>query len=383
VYTVSDLSKTEKRSIAEALVRKSMSIGRKPNGDFDSVSITFNSTDPSCEEFAYMVEEECWKVGAYTIARQYASGRNKVKYQLTPGESLKRMDPLAKSLAETMDVRMFIGEDDDPAWSETVSDKVKLTAPFRQKLFEIMDGRGVKWVYFGWPVAGAAKAYGLTVERFRKIFFNSIRMSFSKELLDLCRFYSSALGKADRIHITSDDTDLKFSLKGRPVIVDDAIISKEDVAVGDVGLNIPSGEVFVAPLETTAEGHIAFPIVVIPGFGRVDNLSLTFKGGKVVAYEADSGKEKFKKFLDANTGEKDRIAELGIGCNPGAEFTNGSIIIDEKIYKTLHIAIGNNTGSYHGTNKASSHLDMIKDMSKGKLIVDGEVVMERGIPVRG
>jgi aminopeptidase len=379
---MSDLSKTEKRSIAEALVRKSMSIGRKPNGDYDSVSITFNGTDPSCEEFANMVEEECWKVGAYTIARQYASLRSKVRYQLTPEESLKRMDPLAKALAETMDVRMFIGEDEDPTWSETVSDKLKLTAPFRQKLFEIMDGRGVRWVYFGWPVAGAAKAYGLTVERFRKIFFNSIRMSFSKELLDLCKFYSSALSKADRVHVESEDTDLRFRVKGRPVIVDDAIISKEDLATGDVGLNIPSGEAFVAPLETTAEGHITFPIVVIPGFGRIDGLSLTFKGGKVVAYEADSGKEKFKKFLDANTGEKDRIAELGIGCNPGAEFTNGSIIIDEKIYKTLHIAIGNNTGSYHGTNKASSHLDMIKDMSKGRLYVNGKAVMEGGHPVR-
>lgn len=138
----------------------------------------------------------------------------------------------------------------------------------------------------------------------------------------------------------------------------------------------------MAPLETTAEGHIKFPIVVIPGFGRIDGLSLTFKGGKVVAYEAEKGAEKFKKFLNANTGEKDRIAELGIGCNPGAEFTNGSIIIDEKIYKTLHIAIGNNTGSYHGTNKASSHLDMIKEMSKGKLYADGKVVMDGGLPAR-
>lgn len=379
---MSDLSKEEKRKVAKALVRKSMSIGRKPNGDYDSVSIMYNSTDPSCAEFANMVEEECWKVGAYTIVRQYASGRNKLKYQLTPEESLKKMDPLGKVLAETMDVRMFIGEEDDPTWSETVSDKLKLTAPFRQKLFEIMDGRGVRWVYFGWPVAGAAKAYGLTVDRFRKIFFNSIRMSFSKELLDLCKFYSTALGKADKIQIKSDDTDLRFSIKGRPAIVDDAIISKQDVATGDVGLNIPSGEVFVAPLETTAEGHIKFPIVVIPGFGRIDGLSLTFKGGKVVAYEAEKGAEKFKKFLNANTGEKDRIAELGIGCNPGAEFTNGSIIIDEKIYKTLHIAIGNNTGSYHGTNKASSHLDMIKEMSKGKLYADGKVVMDGGLPAR-
>jgi aminopeptidase len=380
---MADMAKVEKRRVAKSLVEDSMSIGQKNNGRFESVSIVYNGTDPTCEEFALMVEEECWRRGAYTIARKYSSSRSKLRYQLTPEKSLEEMDPLGEVLAETMDVRMFIGEDEDPSWSEGVAEKVKLTAPTRQKLYEIMDGRGVRWVYFGWPVAGAAKAYGLTVARFRKIFFNSIKMSFSKELKDLCSYYRSVLSGKDNVWIKSDDTDLRFSIKGRPVIVDDGVISKEDLEVGDTGLNIPAGEVFIAPLETTAEGYIRFPVVVIPGFGRVEGLKLTFLKGKVVDYEAGKGKEKFAKFLDANTGEKDRIAELGIGTNPGAEFTNGSIIVDEKIYRTLHIAIGNNTGSYHGTNKASSHLDMIKDMRKGTLTVDGKVVMERGVPIKG
>lgn len=380
---MADMTKEEKRRVAKSLVDDSMSIGRRPDGRFESVSILYNGTDPTCEEFALMVEEECWRRGAYTIARRYSSSRSRLRYELTPKESLEEMDPLGKALAETMDARMFIGEDEDPSWSEGVAEKVKLTAPTRQKLYEIMDGRGVRWVYFGWPVAGAAKAYGLTVARFREIFFNSIKMSFSKELKDLCKYYKAALSGKEKVWIKSDDTDLKLSIKGRPVIVDDGVISKEDVEVGDTGLNIPAGEVFIAPLETSAEGYITFPVVVVPGFGRIEALRLTFSKGKVVGFEAADGKERFRKFLEANTGEKDRIAELGIGTNPGAEFTNGSIIVDEKIYKTLHIAIGNNTGSYHGTNKASSHLDMIKDMAKGTLTVDGKVVMKNGMPVRG
>lgn len=379
---MTDMPKGEKRRIAQALVADSMSIGKRQDGKFESVSIVYNGTDPTCEELAMMVEEECWRRGAYTICRRYSSSRSRLRYELTPEESLREMDPLGKALAETMDVRIFIGEDEDPSWSEGIEEKVKLTAPTRQRLLEIMDGRGVRWVYFGWPVAGAAKAYGLPVSTFRRIFFNSIKMSFSKELMDLCNYYKSALLGKDRVRITSDDTDLTFSIKGRPVIVDDGIISKEDMDAGDTGLNIPAGEVFVAPLENSAEGQIRFPVVVIPGFGRVEGLNLTFSKGKVVDYAAEKGKEKFRRFLDANTGEKDRIAELGIGTNPGAEFTNGSIIVDEKIYRTIHIAIGNNTGSYHGTNKASSHLDMIKDMSKGSLIIDGKKVMENGEPVR-
>lgn len=377
-----ELTLSEMREIAEYLVRKSMRIGRKSSGEFDSVSILYNGTDPSCREFALMVEEECWKVGAYTLTREYSSVRNRLKHQLMPEESLKRMDPISKAIAETVDVRMFIGEEDDPAWSDGLQDKIKLTGENRQKLYEIMDKRGMRWVYFGWPIPGAARAYGISPERFREIFINSIRMSFKSEMLDLCNFYSKALRGADMVRIISDDTDLSFSIKGRPVIVDDAIISEEDIANGDVGLNIPSGEVFVAPIETSAEGYVRFPVVVIPGFGKVVNLKIEFKGGKVASFEAEEGGERLRAFFDSNTGDIDRIAELGIGCNPGAEFTNGCIIVDEKIYRTIHIAVGNNTGSYHGTNKASAHLDMIKPMDKGALYVDGRVVMENGVPVK-
>ena len=42
-----------------------------------------------------------------------------------------------------------------------------------------------------------------------------------------------------------------------------------------------------------------------------------------------------------------------------------------------------NTGAYHGKNKASSHLDMIKQMKGrlGNMVVDGRLVMKDGEPV--
>lgn len=198
----------------------------------------------------------------------------------------------------------------------------------------------------------------------------------------LCEYYRRALEGVDQIAIRAEDgTNLTFSIKGRPILVDDAYISEEDVKRGDVGLNIPSGEVFVAPLEDSANGTIRFERVAIPGFGKIRGLKLSFRDGRVVDYEALEGREVFTHFLEANTGDKDRIAELGIGCNPGAEYTGGSIIVDEKIYGTLHIAIGSNTGAYHGRNKASSHLDMIKDMAGGVLLADGKPIMRNGKPV--
>jgi len=375
-----ELSDREMGNIARAFVRRSMRIG-KGRGKHDAVRIVYNRTDQSCEKFTFKVEEECWRVGAHTLSLGYSSKRQKLKYMLSPEESLREMSPFAEAIARRADVLIFIGEEDEPNWARGLAAKVKLTAPIRERLHEITDRRRTRWAYFGWPVPRAARVYGCSVKRFRRIFFNSVRRTFTRGLLKLCEFYRAALVGKNEVRIVADDgTDLVFRIKGRPVLVDDGMISRGDIARGDVGVNIPAGEVFIAPLETSADGVILFERVAIPGFGKLEGLKLKFKRGKVVSYEAVRGRENFTKFLRANTGEKDRIGEFGIGTNPGAAYTGGSIIVDEKIFGTAHIAIGNNRGAYHGKNRASSHLDLIKDMRRGQVFVDDELVMDRGKP---
>ncbi len=377
-----ELSEKRMREIARAFVTRSMRIGRRPGGRYDSVRITYNPTDPTCEKFALMVEEECWRRGAHTLLLTHRSWRERRRYQLKPKASLSQMSPFAEAIARKADALIFIGEEDEPSWAKGLHEKIKLTAPIRQKLREITDRRKIKWAYFGWPLPATAKAYGCPVEKFREIFFRSIENTFTKRLLDICRYYRAALAGKDEVQITADDgTNLTLRIRGRPILVDDGIISDEDMKRGDVGVNIPAGEVFVAPLETSAEGEIFFEKVAIPGFGKLEHLRLKFNKGKIASYKAERGEENFRRFLEANTGEKDRIAELGFGCNPGAEYTGGSIIVDEKIFGTIHVAIGNNRGAYHGRNRASSHLDLIKDMSRGQVFVDGKVIMSRGKPL--
>jgi aminopeptidase len=372
------------KKIARVFVRRSMRIGKKRGGGHDAARIVYNRTDSSCEKFAHLVEEECWRIGAHTILLGYSSKRQKLRYMLAPESSLREMSPFAEAIARRADVSIFIGEEDEPNWARGLTAKIKLTAPIREKLHEITDRRRTRWAYFGWPVPEAASSYGCPVDKFREIFFNSIRKTFAGELLKLCKFYHDALEGKNRVQIVaSDGTDLSFRIKGRPVLVDDGIISTEDLARGDVGVNIPAGEVFVAPLETSADGEISFERVAIPGFGKLEGLKLRFQRGKVVSYEAERGRENFTRFLAANSGEKDRIGEFGIGTNPGAAYTGGSIIIDEKIFGTVHIAIGNNRGAYHGKNRASSHLDLIKDMQQGQVFVDGKLIIDGGKPKSG
>lgn len=375
-----ELSEREMRQIAERFITRNMRIGKK-NKRYENVRILYNVTDPSCVKFAEVVEEECWKVGAHTLMIPDSSIRDRRCYELKPDDSLSEMSKMSEALAKNVDVTIYIGEEDDPNWARELAHKLRLSAPVREKIREILDKRRVRWAYFGWPIPGAAKGYGFPVKKFREIFFNCIRETFRERLLETCEIYRRSLENKKEVRITADDgTDFHFSIKKRPVLVDDGIISEQDLKRGDVGVNIPAGEVFVAPIETSAEGEILFDEIAIPGFGKVEKLQLTFKKGKIEKFDAEVGTEVFKKFLDANTGEKDRIAEFGIGTNRMARYTGGSIIIDEKIFGTIHIAIGNNRGAYHGKNKASSHLDMIKDMRNGEVTVDGLTIMKRGKP---
>ena len=67
---------------------------------------------------------------------------------------------------------------------------------------------------------------------------------------------------------------------------DDGTLDDEDIANKDIGMNLPAGEVFVAPIEESANG-VAFFDVPTSYFGATaHNIKLTFKNGKVVDFTA-------------------------------------------------------------------------------------------------
>jgi len=367
---------------------------RAPSGKYkvkplvgEVLSLSYVNADDRCKQIAMAIRNECWKRGVHVSVKSANDADTKRYFKTTPEDTHVELPPFILARVNNIDATISIGDKQDPEWTRGFEKLLLLGAPSGQKLHGILDKRKIRWCGVGFPVKMNKKSdYIVSPRTYEKVYINSIKETYTKRTQKLCKYYYNALKNKDRVHITANDgTDLKFSIKGRPALIDDGIIDNADMRRGDVGLNIPSGEAFMAPLEHSANGRIFFDYVNIPGFGHIKKgLWLTFKNGKVVKYETDKkGKKIFKKFLDSNTGEKDRIAELGIGTNRAARFI-GTIIVDEKIYGTIHIAIGTNMGAYHGKNKASSHLDMIKQMKgkDGHLTVDGKLVMKNGEPVK-
>jgi leucyl aminopeptidase (aminopeptidase T) len=141
--------------------------------------------------------------------------------------------------------------------------------------------------------------------------------------------------------------------------------------------NLPAGEAFISPIESSGEGTIVFD-GALGGFGLLDEpVPVTLSGGRMVSADGGRVAEWLAQTLDAG-GEFGRcIAELGIGTNPAARMT-GNIIEDEKALGTIHLAFGTSAG-IGGVNRSSVHIDGL--VLRPSVWLDGRQLMEDGILV--
>lgn len=179
-----------------------------------------------------------------------------------------------------------------------------------------------------------------------------------------------------KVTITSPaGCNLTLHIEGRPLVLDTGIIHNR----GDFG-NLPAGEVYVAPIEGTAEGTIVFD-GTIASIGQVTRpVTIKVKDGYAKSFEGGEEAQKLEQMLKAvGKPEAFNVAELGIGCNPHAKLM-GNLLIDEKVYNTIHIALGDNS-TFGGKTIAGIHIDgvvlkpTVKVNDEKIIIKDGEWII--------
>ena len=124
--------------------------------------------------------------------------------------------------------------------------------------------------------------------------------------------------------------------------------------------NLPSGEIFTSPVETSANGWVEFTYPAIIQGLEIEGVRLEFKNGVVVRASAKKNEDFLLKMLDSDAGAH-RLGELGIGTNYAIQKFTKSILFDEKIGGTFHLAVGSGFEEAGGSNKSSLHWDMICD----------------------
>jgi leucyl aminopeptidase (aminopeptidase T) len=185
-------------------------------------------------------------------------------------------------------------------------------------------------------------ALALTAEEHRRM------QTFAKGLIQ-------KLSQAVKIEISNPaGTDISLGVEGRPFFTD-TIIDRKTMK----WMNLPTGEVLIAPVENAAEGELVCDIAV-GGVGLVETpVKLTVQNGRVRDSSSKSPQILRNVRDSLNTDARSStIGEFAFGINPKARLAD-EFLEAEKLFGTIHIAFGDNSDFPGGQNPSKNHLDLL------------------------
>jgi aminopeptidase len=149
-------------------------------------------------------------------------------------------------------------------------------------------------------------------------------------------------------------TCLKLSVVGRPFFTDTEL--DWDTMKW---MNLPTGEVIVAPVEDSLNGTLVCDMA-IGGIGKLRKpVYVTAKSGKVVSVDSED-KEQLRRVKETFQTDEwaDVVGEFAFGINPKARFVE-EFLEAEKMFGTIHVAFGANTDMPGGKNPSRNHMDLL------------------------
>lgn len=331
----------------------------------EKVLITYSDTP---DEFIQILIEEIYKLDAIPIPFRLDK---KIKRKLllnANADTFEYFANIASPIMQSVDCVILIGgSNNDYELSDIKNDTMQLYSKLYIEPIHFKLRCSKKWVLLKYPTPAFAWSCNLSSEAFEKYFFEVCTLdyaSLSNKLLPLKKLMEST----DKVHILTPSTDLTFSIKNMPAI----ICSGE--------CNIPDGEVYTAPIKNSINGQILFNIPAVENGVEYNNIMLKLKDGKIVDFDCNE-KEKFKQILDTDEGSK-FIGEFAFGTNPYCQKPIKDILFDEKMFGSIHLAIGSSYDDCYNGNKSAIHLDLIqshkKEFGGGKIYFDEQLIFENG-----
>jgi aminopeptidase len=309
--------------------------------------------------------------GAFPLVR-FSYAMEQLPFRLlwaeeAPVELLDQLAPADKYTWDTVDAWMLLGAPENGREGADIpSERRDLLAKGQAEFLGRRLRMEIPWVTCRFPCPALAQDADMGLTAFEDFLYGAVLLDWDAEGEKMKRI-ADRFDRANEVRIVGDETDLRFSLEGRHGEVDDG------------HANMPGGEVFYSPVEESTEGVVSF--LEYPAYQEpdlVDGVRLVYRNGKVVEASARSNEEALLTKLDRDEGAR-VLGEFGIGCNPGIQRYMKNTLFDEKMYGTIHLAIGAGLPTIGGKNRSSVHWDMVKELRNGgRIECDGEVVQQNG-----
>ena len=297
-------------------------------------------------------------------------------YKYAKEHQLEFVSPLEKFVLENIDVNIRIFCEPSPKGLSNIDpSRIRMRSASRKELAGIFYKRvaegKLRWTGLPYPIDAQAQEAAMSIEEYEDFVYSSCFVDREDPVAEWKKVHQQQqricdfLNQASEIHIIGEDTDLTFNVKDRKWI---NCSGKE---------NMPDGEVFTGPIENSVNGTIRFTFPGIVSGREVEDIKLSFKDGKVVKASAAKGDELLQQLLKVEGTE--RVGETAIGTNYGITKFTKSMLFDEKMGGTIHMALGNSYPESGGKNESAIHWDILKDMKKdGEIYADDKLFYKNG-----
>jgi len=332
----------------------------------DSNVIISGSTE--AEPFILALYQEVLEAGAHPVTRISLPGLGPIFYKYAKDHHIKKYPDIFDYTVKH--AQYFIGISTDTNTREMTNVDPKMIADRQIVTRDITnyvcnEKDKIRRSSVGYPCQALAQEAEMSLNEYEDFVFGAMLQDWDKvgkrikKVLGLFR-------KGKHIHLLGKNVDLKFDIHG-------------DLAQDDLeGDNVPCGEIFMAPVRDTASGWIQFDYPAIEAGKEVSDIRLEFLKGKVVKFSASKNENFLKQMLETDKNSS-YIGEFGIGMNPKINKFTKDLLFDEKISGTIHLALGMAYKENGGGNDSAIHWDIVKDMHRAKIILDGKVIQENGL----
>lgn len=336
----------------------------------------FIKSTPLAEPLLREVYRLAARRGALTELDLSIEGQTRIFFEEAEEDLIRMISPVEKYRFEHYDKYLNIRAPYNLSENRSVSaDKLKIRSeaiqPVNQLYFERTADGSMDRCLCQYPTRASAQAAEMSLDEYRHFVFDACRLyedsptaAWKKVRRDQ-QLITDFLNQSEEIIYRGPHIDIRFSCKGRIWINSDG------------RANMPSGEVFTAPVDDSVQGKVYFTYPAIYRGQEVSGISLTFRDGEITEWSAEKGQEVLDEVLKI-PGAK-RLGEAAIGTNYHIRQMTRNILFDEKIGGTIHLAIGQAYKQNNGINNSAVHWDMITDMQEdSQIIADGKTIYENG-----
>jgi aminopeptidase len=295
----------------------------------------------------------------------------------TRPDQLGWVSPLEETLAEKVDVRIVIqGASNTRTLTGVDPARQQVVQMARRKLLRHYMERSAagshRWVGTLFPCPAYAQEADMSLADYEDFVYAATfadqpdPVACWQEVHTTQQRLVDWLAGKEQVVVRGPNVDLTLSIAGRTFINSDG------------KRNMPSGEIFTGPVEQSVNGWIRFSYPAIQGGREVDGVEFRFEAGKVVYAHAAKNEAYLLSQLASDPGAA-YLGEFAIGTNYRIQRFTKSILYDEKIGGTLHVALGAGYPETGSRNQSAIHWDFICDMrQESEILVDGELFYRNG-----